>query len=237
MAKRAASLGDPGGGLAAVSALRREVETLEVEQVRLALDKGWSWRQIAEALGVSKQAAHRKHAARPPRAIEPAGERQRLVITGQARRAVEYARDEARQLNHSTVEPAHLLLGLLRSGDGAVGSALREAGIDLDSTRRDARAARPASAADAGPGAARTRLPISPRARQAFEQALREAVARGDDHLGMEHVLLALVRNSEGGAVETLGRLGVAPRRLQRLLERAIVKASERSPGASGQPG
>lgn len=226
-ARRAARLGDPAQGLAAVTALRREVEALEVEQVRHALGAGWSWRRIAEALGVSKQAAHKKHAARPPTTIAPVAEGQRLVITGQARRAVEYAREEARRLEHPAVEPAHLLLGLLRSSNGATATALREAGIDLDSTRRDVQTMRPVGPAD-GAEPAPARLPVSPGARGAFEQALREAVGRGDGHLGLEHMMLALLRDSESGAVETLGRLGVPPRRLHRMLERAIVAAGER---------
>lgn len=231
VARRAARLDDPAEGLAAVRGLRREVESLEVEQVRHALDQGWSWRRVAEALGVSKQAAHKKHAAGPPQAGAPQVEgRQRLVITGQARRAVEYAREEARLLGHPAVEPAHLLLGLLRSGDGAARTALEAAALDLDSTRRDARTMRPASPAE-DPAAASGRVPVSPRARGAFEQALREAVARGDEHLGMEHILLALLRDSESGAPATLGRLGVAPRRLGRLLERAIAEGAASAPG------
>lgn len=67
--------------------------------------------------------------------------------------------------------------------------------------------------------------------------ALSEAVSRGDGHLGMEHVLLALLRDSESGAVETLGRLGVPPRQLHRMLERAIADAAGQSPpDASNQP-
>ena len=52
---------DPAVGLAAVAALRALLESLEALQVDNARERGWSWQQIAEALGVSKQAVHKKH--------------------------------------------------------------------------------------------------------------------------------------------------------------------------------
>ena len=55
---------DPRAGLEAVVALRRMLEVLEAAQVENAFVAGWSWARIAEILGVSKQAVHKKHAAR-----------------------------------------------------------------------------------------------------------------------------------------------------------------------------
>ena len=55
---------DPREGLEAVVALRRTLETFEAAQVENAFVAGWSWAQIAEVLGVSKQAVHKKHAKR-----------------------------------------------------------------------------------------------------------------------------------------------------------------------------
>ncbi len=55
---------DPREGLEAVVALRRTLEALEAAQVENAFVLGWSWARIAEVLGVSKQAVHKKHAAR-----------------------------------------------------------------------------------------------------------------------------------------------------------------------------
>jgi hypothetical protein len=54
---------DPDTGLAAVAALRRLLESLEQLQVENARRQGWSWERIAVALGVSKQAVHKKHGA------------------------------------------------------------------------------------------------------------------------------------------------------------------------------
>lgn len=55
---------DPADGLAAVVALRRLADRLEDAEVERALGRGWTWSQIAEALGVTRQAVHKKHARR-----------------------------------------------------------------------------------------------------------------------------------------------------------------------------
>jgi DNA-directed RNA polymerase specialized sigma24 family protein len=60
----AASAGDPRDGLRAVRALRRLLEHLERTQVDRARAAGWSWQEIAEVLGVSRQAVHKKHRRR-----------------------------------------------------------------------------------------------------------------------------------------------------------------------------
>ena len=60
----AADSSDPRTGLRAVAALRRLLEQLEALQVDNARAHGWSWQEIAEILGVSRQAAHKKHARR-----------------------------------------------------------------------------------------------------------------------------------------------------------------------------
>jgi hypothetical protein len=60
LAERAAGR-DPAEGLQAVGALRRLLERLEVLQVTAARRAGWSWQEIADALGVTKQTVHRKH--------------------------------------------------------------------------------------------------------------------------------------------------------------------------------
>jgi DNA-directed RNA polymerase specialized sigma24 family protein len=58
----AAANADPRVGLRAVRALRRLLEQLEASQVAHARSQGWSWQEIAEVLGVSRQAVHKKHA-------------------------------------------------------------------------------------------------------------------------------------------------------------------------------
>jgi hypothetical protein len=55
---------DPADGLAAVVALRRLADRLEAAEVERALRDGWTWADVAEALGVTRQAVHKKHARR-----------------------------------------------------------------------------------------------------------------------------------------------------------------------------
>ena len=55
---------DPADGLAAVVALRRLADRLEAAEVERALREGWTWARVAEALGVTRQAVHKKHARR-----------------------------------------------------------------------------------------------------------------------------------------------------------------------------
>jgi DNA-binding XRE family transcriptional regulator len=64
IAKVAADISDPRAGLRAVSSLRVLADTLELRQVEAALRAGLSWQEIADALGVSRQAVHKKHAKR-----------------------------------------------------------------------------------------------------------------------------------------------------------------------------
>jgi DNA-directed RNA polymerase specialized sigma24 family protein len=63
LARQAASA-DPRTGLRGVAALRRLLERLETVHIRNARARGWSWQEIAEELGVSKQAVHKKHGRR-----------------------------------------------------------------------------------------------------------------------------------------------------------------------------
>jgi DNA-directed RNA polymerase specialized sigma24 family protein len=56
---------DPAAGLRAVLALRRLAERVEAEQVALARDQGWSWQQIADVLGMTRQSVHAKYGGTP----------------------------------------------------------------------------------------------------------------------------------------------------------------------------
>jgi hypothetical protein len=69
---------DPADGLAAVVALRRLADRVEMAEVEHALREGWSWSQVAEALGVTRQAVHKKHAKRLARTSAGPGYGRRL---------------------------------------------------------------------------------------------------------------------------------------------------------------
>src|SRR3954470_5262823 len=119
---RAIAAADPRDRLRAICALRGELELLEADAVRGAIHEGSSWSQVAEALGISKQSAHRRHAKKldePARPRERPPLQGRMVVTAQARRAVRAGRAAARAFGHAEVDTAHLLLGLMADTEGA----------------------------------------------------------------------------------------------------------------------
>jgi Clp amino terminal domain, pathogenicity island component len=190
---------DPLAGLRAVVVQREQLDALEAQHVDAALEQGHSWSQIADALGITKQAAHKRHAHRAREEAadqsEPPG--RRLLVTGQARRVVEHAREEARDMGRPEVDPEHLLLGLLRDDHGTALRALEAAGARLQEVRPAMEDRGGGTASSAGGAAAPAgRVRVSRAAREALEQSLREAVQLGDSHLGVEHLLLALLRDS-----------------------------------------
>jgi hypothetical protein len=227
LVRRVARTNHPDAGLPAIATLRMELEALERHHVATAIVQGWSWSRVAKALGVSKQAAHKKHAA-TVRALtadtssEMGGDT--VMVTGQARAAVGFAREEARMAGHDVVGTEHILLGLLRAATGGLATALDAAGVTLAAARTDLQSTMAeedtavASGAE-GTASAAARTGVSPLARACLEQSLRETVRRGDRHLGIEHLLLALLGRPEGGATRTLESLGVPPARLRREIE------------------
>jgi ATP-dependent Clp protease ATP-binding subunit ClpA len=106
--------------------------------------------------------------------------------------------------------------------------ALATIGIDLDEVRRRVERAFGPGALDAGRrsrryqrrgcGASGGMIPFTPRSKHALEQSLRAAVARGERHIGAEHILLGILEAREGTAELALARLGVTPDRLRRQL-------------------
>lgn len=221
----------PDDGLRAVAALRGRVDALEALHVEKAVRAGWSWRQVADVLGVSKQAVHKKHAKRLAVKLEAEpeegdGARRRLLVTGPARESVHFARGEAEALGASEVAPEHLLLGLLRDDRGPVVQAFASVGVSLERARQEvarihARRRRSRGKAVA-PRAEDERLPLSPDARDVMEQSLREAVRRRDGHLGVEHLLLALLRDEKRVPVRALAAMGSTPEDVERALDEVL---------------
>jgi hypothetical protein len=229
LATRAIAAADPRDRLRAISALRGELDELEADAVRGAISGGSSWSQVAEALGISKQSAHRRHSKR---IAEPAPRRRRpatppasgqVVVTAQARRAVRAARAAARVLEHVSVDPGHLLLGLMTDTGGPAATALCAIGVEFEAARDAvARLGLPATPAGASQ---KRRVSISDAARGALEQSLREAQRLGHEHLGVEHLLLALLRDDTGGAVRALADVGISPDDLERCLGKVLKEA------------
>jgi ATP-dependent Clp protease ATP-binding subunit ClpC len=131
-----------------------------------------------------------------------------VLVTAPARMAVRLGRQEARAMGADVVGSEHLLLGVMRSGDQHATQVLLDMGVSLDDARV---AAQPTLVDGQSPEAAVGRDGISRYARSVLEQSLRVALARGEGYIGVEHLLLALLRDDEGGAARTLSELGIDP--------------------------
>jgi ATP-dependent Clp protease ATP-binding subunit ClpA len=146
----------------------------------------------------------------------------------ESRRAAIRAQDAARLVGAEQVEPEHLLLAL-SEGDDPAGRALAEVGVDRaaieEAIEEDLVATLqvvgvPPSVVTSTPAHPRRDRPgFSAQAKRALEQALHEAVRRGDRRLGTEHVLLGVLRRPGATVARVLVRLDVDPERLAALVQ------------------
>jgi len=128
-------------------------------------------------------------------------------FTERARRVVVLAQEEALLLNHNYIGTEHLLLGLIREGDGVAAQALEALGISLDTVR-----GRVEEIIGQGKDAPTGHIPFTPRAKKVMELSLREALQLGHNYIGTEHLLLGLVREGKGVAAQVLTGLGADTR-------------------------
>ena len=145
-----------------------------------------------------------------------------------------FAQEEARLLNHSFIGTEHILLGLLREGEGLGAVALRELGVSLEAARQQVEAViGMAGSAPAGSP------PFTPRAKKVLELALREALQMNHSYIGTEHILLGLVREGEGVAATVLVTLGADAGRVRQEVIKLMSGAPETTPAATGvnEPG
>jgi ATP-dependent Clp protease ATP-binding subunit ClpA len=131
-------------------------------------------------------------------------------FTDRARQTVVLAQEEARQLGHSYIGTEHLLLGLLREGDGVAAQALGRMGVSLADVRADV--VRIIGEAGGSPSG---HIPFTPRSKKVLELSLREAMQFGHNHIGTEHILLGLVREGEGVAAQVLVGRGADLKRVR----------------------
>jgi transposase-like protein len=217
LVEHAVRAAQPAAALRAMTALREELDAFERLQVARALDSGQSFSAVARALGISRQAAHRRYrdlagVSLPDEASESRAPG-RMLVTSEARAAVALAREEATTLGAGTVGSEHLLLGIIRCRAAPVTAVLEAGGVTLADARRCAQPTLVDGAPPPTPPAPMASGPrgISAYARAVFEQSLREAVKRGDGYIGVEHLLLASLEDPSGGACRTLCELGLDP--------------------------
>jgi hypothetical protein len=132
-------------------------------------------------------------------------------FTDRARRVVVLAQDEARVLNHNYIGTEHLLLGLIREGEGVAARALESLGVSLEVARREIE-----EIIGSGGQSPSGHIPFTPRAKKVLELSLREAQQLGHNYLGTEHILLGLIREGEGVAAQVLEKLGADLARVRR---------------------
>jgi hypothetical protein len=206
--RRAVSTDDPDDALRAITVLRGELDRLERDAVSCARVAGASWSSIADALNITRQAAQKRHRGATPAPHAAPAPMRTVLVTAPARMAVRLGRQEARAMGSELVGSEHLLLGILRSGDQRTVGVLEELGVTLEDARA---AAQPTLIDGQPPPEPAAKDGISSYARSVLEQSLREAIARGEGFIGVEHLLLALLREEAGGAARTLHELGVDP--------------------------
>ena len=207
--RRAIGTEDPDDALRAITLLRGELDRLERDAVACARVAGASWSTIADALGITRQAAQKRHRGAMPQPNAAPPPVRTVLVTAPARMAVRLGRQEARAMGSDIVGSEHLLLGVLRER--------RPPGRPrVERPRRDARRRARRVPSRRSSTARRHVEPagkdgICGYARSVLEQSLREAIARGEGYIGVEHLLLALLREDVGGAARTLSELGIEP--------------------------
>jgi hypothetical protein len=154
---------------------------------------GHSWSEISGALGVSKQAAHKRFTFDAP-SLERFTERARTVLGDSER--------EARRLGHGFVGTEHILFALFEVADGLAARVLNEAGLSKSMVEESILSLiKPGSASEEGT------LPFTPRAKAAVRRAAEEALRLGHNYVGTEHLLLGLLGDEESVAAKVLLQL------------------------------
>ncbi len=167
-----------------------------VDQARRS---GASWTAIGASLGVTKQAAQKRFVPKDPgqRAdLDPSQGFSRFTL--RARNAVVAAQNEARTAGNDQIGTEHLILGLLTEPAGLAAAAIIAQGVALADARQTVLAALPPAGGEVPP-----LIPFDQRARKVLELSFREALRRGHNYIGTEHILLALLELEDGAGLLT----------------------------------
>jgi ATP-dependent Clp protease ATP-binding subunit ClpC len=127
-------------------------------------------------------------------------------FTERVRKVLQMAREEAQRLHHEYVGTEHILLGLIREGEGVAAAVLQNLNVDLDEIQQKIEeTVKKGKAAQAtGPD-----LPYTSRAKKVLELAMSEARELNHSYVGTEHLLLGLLREEKGIAAQVLTDTGV----------------------------
>jgi len=126
-------------------------------------------------------------------------------FTERARKVIILAKEEARRFNHDYIGTEHILLGLIREGEGVAAAVLQKLDVSLENIRLEIE-----KLVQPGPTTQIIGdIPFTPRAKKALELAAEEARSLGHNYIGTEHLLLGLIREGEGIASQVLLNLGM----------------------------
>jgi len=149
-------------------------------------------------------------------------------FTERARRVLTLAQEEAHRFNHNYIGTEHILLGLVREGDGVAAKVLSNLGVELNKVR---------SAVEfiigRGDRTVLGEIGLTPRAKKVIELAVDEARRLGHSYIGTEHLLLGLVREGEGIAAGVLESLGVNIERVRAETSRILSQSQPQAAGAA----
>ena len=126
-------------------------------------------------------------------------------FTDRARKVMALANQEAQRFNHEYIGTEHVLLGLVKEGSGVGATVLKNLDVDIKKLRLEVE-----KLVKSGPDMITMgKLPQTPRAKKVIEYAIEEARSLNHNYVGTEHILLGLLRESEGIAAQVLMNLGL----------------------------
>lgn len=152
-------------------------------------------------------------------------------FTQRAQKVLMLAQEEARRLSHPYVGTEHILLGLIREGEGVAAKALAGLGIDAEKVRELVE-----KSIGKGEGAVQE-MSLTPRVKKVLELSVDEARRMGTNYVGTEHILLGLIREGEGVAAQVLGALGVEQEKVRQLVISMLGGPGGMPQGQQSQPG
>jgi ATP-dependent Clp protease ATP-binding subunit ClpC len=155
------------------------------------------------------------------------------MFTDRVKKVMQIAREESVRLGNDYVGTEHLLLGLIKEGDGVAVAVMRGMGIDTDDLT--ANIERTVTSAG-GMMTVGQMLPFTPRAKKVLEIAANEARSMSHKYIGTEHLLLALMKDTESAAANALAAAGLEYDRVKEEITR-VLKGGEVSVGIGGPPG
>ncbi len=132
-------------------------------------------------------------------------------FTERVRKVIYLARDEANRLQHDYIGTEHLLLGIVREGEGIAARVLQKLDLDFDQIQQ----AIENMVKPSGGTLTLGEIPLTPRAKRVLELSVEEARLLGHNYVGTEHLLLGLIREGEGVAARVLLELGVDRKRVR----------------------